>query len=118
MFNAYDKLVAEQRYDLTECYVRNFDFVIYWEKLKIEIVPFETTKSKGPYENGHTSVSLIYNAGMIDNAKRDCKKSSYYLQNAMNALKMHDIGILHMFFSQSIWISNFKYFSALMVLRN
>lgn len=98
MYNAYDKLVAEQRYDLTECYVRNFDFVIYWEKLKIEIVPFETTKSKGPYENGHTSVSLRYNAGMIDNAKRDCKKSSYYLQNAMNALKMHDIGILHMFF--------------------
>lgn len=71
MYNAYDKLVAEQRYDLTECYVRNFDFVIYWDKLKIEIVPFETTKSKGPYENGHTSVSLRYNAGMIDNAKRD-----------------------------------------------
>ena len=118
MFNAYDKLVAEQRYDLTECYVRNFDFVIYWEKLKIEIVPFETTKSKGPYENGHTSVSLRYNAGMIDNAKRDCKKSSYYLQNAMNALKMHDIGISHMFFPNQFEFQISSYFSALMVLRN
>ena len=118
MFNAYDKLVAEQRYDLTECYVRNFDFVIYWEKLKIEIVPFETTKSKGPYENGHTSVSLRYNAGMIDNAKRDCKKSSYYLQNAMNALKMHDIGILHMFFPNQFEFQISNYFSALIVLRN
>ena len=118
MYNAYDRLVAEQRYGLTECYVRNFDFVIYWGKLKIEIVPFETTKSKGPYENGHTSVSLRYNAGMIDNAKRDCKKSSYYLQNAMNALKMHDIGISHMFFPNQFEFQISSYFSALMVLRN
>lgn len=79
MYNAYDKLVAEQRYDLTECYVRNFDFVIYCEKFKIEIVPFETTKSKGPYENGHTSVSLRYNAGMIYNAKRDFARNLHII---------------------------------------
>ena len=79
MYNAYDKLVAEQRYDLTECYVRNFDFVIYCEKFKIEIVPFETTKSKGPYENGNTSVSLRYNAGMIDNAKRDFARNLHII---------------------------------------
>ena len=61
---------------------------------------------------------------MIDNAesilwlKGLCNISSYYLENVINALKIHDLEILNVFFPNQFEFEISNYFSAFIVLYN